>query len=52
MIGSKKNSNTNSRSIKKITIFDSKLNEAWKKEYGFFLEDMFIIMMNLGRWAF
>ena len=30
--------------------FDQKLNQSWKKEYGFYLENMIKLMMVLGRY--
>lgn len=37
---------------KKNPIFDEKLNEAWYKEYGFYLDDMVVIVNSLGRYNF
>ena len=34
---------------KTLSLFDSQLNLAWHKEYGFYLEDMPTVMMTLGR---
>uniref|UniRef100_UPI0018678CAF hypothetical protein n=1 Tax=Aliarcobacter butzleri TaxID=28197 RepID=UPI0018678CAF len=37
---------------KKIPIMDEKLNLAWFKEYDFYLDDMLVVLSNLGRFDF
>lgn len=42
--------NTNESSESSSSPFDQKLNQSWKKEYDFYLEDMIKVMMALGRY--
>jgi hypothetical protein len=37
---------------RKVDIFDKQLNEAWYKEYEFYLDDMVVVLNSLGRHDF
>jgi len=36
----------------KVAIFDEQLNISWHEEYGFYLDDMIVILSSLGRYDF
>ncbi len=36
----------------KVAIFDELLNEAWYKDYEFYLDDMVVVLNSLGRYDF
>lgn len=37
---------------RKVAIFDELLNEAWYKDYEFYLDDMVVVLNSLGRYDF
>lgn len=37
---------------RKVAIFDKLLNEAWYKEYEFYLDDMVVVLNSLGKYDF
>lgn len=37
---------------KKVAIFDEKLNKAWLCEYGFYLDDMVVVLNSIAQWDF